>query len=127
MKIRKLNQILDQQIIENAIDKNTHNIFFLEYTNQNLIQKKVKKLFIKKNIKKYLMFNITLKLNLFLNKFDTLKLFLRASEEIKTRLVYSRIMNIHFNGLLILTKFKKNLTIKHKYFILLLNKIILIK
>ena len=77
MKIRKLNQILDQQIIENAIDKNTHNIFFLEYTNQNLIQKKVKKLFIKKNIKKYLMFNITLKLNLFLNKFDTLKLFLR--------------------------------------------------
>jgi hypothetical protein len=127
MKIRKLNQILDQQIIENAIDKNTHNIFFLEYTNQNLIQKKIKKLFIKKNIKKYLMFNITLKLNLFLNKFDTLELFLRASEEIKTRLVYSRIMNIHFNGLLILKKFKKNLTIKHKYFILLLNKITLIK
>ena len=125
MKIRKLNQILDQQIIENAIDKNK--IFFLEYTNKNLSQKKVKKLFIKKNIKKYLMFNITLKLNLFLNKFDTLELFLRASEETKTRLVYSRIINIHFNGLLLLKKFKKNLTIKNKYFILLLNKITLIK
>ena len=29
MKIRKLNQILDQQIIENAIDKNTHNKYNL--------------------------------------------------------------------------------------------------
>lgn len=126
MKIRKLVKTIDQLIIKNEIGKNKNKtFFFLEYSSKNLSRQVIKKFFVKKSVKDYLMINTILKLNLFLNKFSTLDFFLKASDKIKTNLVYSQINTIYFNNFLLLKNFKKSLIIEHKFLTLLTNKIIL--
>ena len=126
MKIRKLVKTIDQLIIKNEIGTNKNKtFFFLEYSTKNLSRQAIKKFFVKKSIKDFLIINKILKLNLFLNKFNTLKLFLNALDKVKTNLVYSQINTIYFNNFLLLKQFKKNLIIEHKFFTLLINKIIL--
>jgi hypothetical protein len=126
MKIRQLIKTIDQLIIKNEIGQNKiTTFFFLEYSNKNLSRQTNKKSFIKKSIKNYLMINTRVKLNLFLNKFKTLQLLLNASDKVKTNLVYSQVNKTSFNNFILLQRFKKSFIIENKFFMLLINKIIL--
>ena len=126
MKIRQLIKTIDQLIIKNEIGQNKIiTFFFLEYSNKNLSRQTNKKIFIKKSIKNYLMINTRVKLNLFLNKFNTLQLFLNASDKVKTNLVYSQVNKTSFHNFILLQRFKKSFIIENKFFMLLINKIIL--